>query len=79
MLTGAHAGVELVVVCQSMSIWAASRQHLVRDLGLLFRASVILTFCDKNWHVELRDEGFVHGDVAEAGEPVEWGEGVEGP
>jgi hypothetical protein len=79
MLTSAHASVELMVVRQRVSIWSASRQHLIRDLGLLFRADVVLTLRDEDGHMEFFDEGLVHGDAAEAGEPVEGGGGVEGP
>ena len=79
MLTSAHASVELMVVRQRVSIGAASRQHLIRDLGLLFRADVILTFRDEHGHVQFFDEGGVHGDAAEAREPVEGGGGVESP
>ena len=51
MLTSAHASVELMVVRQRVSVGAASRQHLVRDLGLLFRADVVLTLRDEDGHV----------------------------
>ena len=79
MLTGAHAGVELVVVGQGVSVGPASCQHLVSDLRLLFRAHVLLTLRNEDGHVQFLDEGCVHGDAAEAGEPVEGGGGVEGP
>lgn len=79
MFACTQASIELVVVRQSVSVGPASRQHLVRDLGLIFRADVILTLGDEDRHVQLFNESLVHGDAAEAREPLEGGERVEGP
>lgn len=67
-----------MVVRQSVSIGPASSQHLVRDLGLLFRAGVILAFGDEDRHVKFLDQSFVRGDSTKAGEPVEGVDIVEG-
>ena len=72
MLAGTRADVELMIVCQSRSVGPASRQHLVRNLGLLGREKIVLTFGDEDRHVQFRDERLVHCDLAETGEPVEW-------
>jgi hypothetical protein len=79
MLARTQAGVELVVVRQRVSIWPASRQHLVRDLRLILSADVVLAFGNEDRHVQLFDESLIHGDAAEAREPVEGGERVESP
>ena len=60
MLAVTQAGVELVIVGQSLSVRATGCQHLVRNLRLPFRAYVVLSFGDEDRHGYVRDEGGVH-------------------